>query len=204
MAKSNKAKTTIEKIDQLKAQRLAEISDIEGNIMRVRKALEDAEEGIKKAIESTNLQDFESSNTAKNKAETELKMYESRLEQIKNREYIHEDESDEVITSLLEYEKDITADYLQKSKVIIEQLAELTNTYRTAVDDTETALLRWTNEIHANHRTFGRTYYTRDGKTTDRSEKPVPVRVVQYSGCFESNIAKNFIELYEQGNRNEV
>lgn len=197
----NITEMTAEKIKEIKTKRAAEAAGINAEIEKAQRDITKAEENIKRAIESTNIKDFEKYTQDKKKAGAVVEMYTRRLEQLNTHAAITEEESDAVITNLLEYEEELSNKYLTDCAPEVEKLRELTREYLSMISDAESTLNQWTTEIHPNHRTFGRSSFYKNGSYTDRSDTPTPVHRTPFYGCYESTIIKNFLEMIEEKER---
>lgn len=159
----------------------------------------EAEAALKDATERMDLDAYEDAKQAKRKAQTAIDMYSGRYNQIKQQEYISEEESDKVIDSLLSYENEIAANFKQAIAEPLRALDNLLQTYRAEVEDTEATIKAWGTFIHANYNTRGKTLRTDPltGIQTDRSDRPVPVHTMPYTGCSEAEQLKTYLEKAE-------
>lgn len=150
--------------------------------------LQEANEKAKQAAASMSVKEYEKAQEEKKKAETAFAMYSDKLEQIRNQEYISEEDSDKIIDSLLTYEEELANDFRSELKMLLQDLNTMLCDYKNRVQNVERTITEWTTDIHANYNTRGRTYTTDPdtGITTDRSKTPVPVHAMPYTGCDEA------------------
>lgn len=186
-------KSQIEYLTQTKAANLETIRQKQTEAKEQKAA---ADLAIAEATEKMDIEAYEEAKQAKRKAQSALDMYTGRYKQLEAQEYISEAESDKVIDSLLQYEKDLAADFKERAAAIIFSLQDLAEEYGAAVKDTEDTLGVWTSSIHANYSTRGLTFRTDPftGLQTDRAEKPVPVHRYPYTGGEEYKAIKDFLK----------
>ena len=196
MAKSvdtvvNEAKKTRERIDKILREREMEIEDTLANIRAYETEANEADDAMREATVAANLGAYDVAKAKRREAKTASEMYRARLDMINKRELISEEESDGVIDSLLAYEADLTAQYEKDIREPLALIEKLTDTYQSSIGEVERTIDRWTSDIHANYRTFGRTYYKETG--SDRAPAPVPVHITGYKGSDVATIARDFI-----------
>lgn len=175
-------------ISQMMEEKQAELDNICALQKAAREKAAAAAEEMKIATERMDFDRYETAKETKRKANIALEMYDGRYNQIKTREIISEEESDQAIDRLLEYENQLTADFKEKAASLLQQLDALLETYQAEIRDTEETITLWGNEIHANYRTFGQSsfYDKATGTTIDRSPAPIPVHRMNYTGCDEA------------------
>lgn len=190
MEKQNTTKEVRERMAGMIARKQKDMFEIESAIAEQMDALTAANSMIRDAIERTDPGDYEDAKKAKHKAENTIEMYSRRLEQLREREYLTEKESDEVIDQLLEYEATLDEEFRRDIKAPLQKAAEVLQAYKNAMFETESTLREWQEEIHANYNTRGGSsfYDPETGGYTDRSPRPVPVHYEFYYGINESNI----------------
>ena len=190
--------TTLDKVKKqirdLQENRTKQLLEINSKQEESQARLHKAEKAMRDATEVMNLEAYEQSKAEVDKANIALEMYKDRYAQISKREYISEEESEKVIDSLLDYEKDLESEFISAIKKPIEELQEIHRKYTSEVDETEKTLRTWTNDIRKNYSTRGRTTrIDESGEVTDRSDKPVPIRITPYYGCDESVMIGTFL-----------
>lgn len=171
----NREKTTAAILEKIEAERRAECA---------------AQEAIDKATAAL---DFEMNHKAqldKTAATERRALLQRRFDQLNSRKLVPEDESDKVISSLLQYEQDLAAAFEKEVSAPLATLEKLCKEYREKVQETENTINKWTREIHPNYLKPGTTYP--DG--THRSPTPVPVHIVAYSGSALSGQIYNFLQ----------
>lgn len=192
----NTTESVKKRISEMKAARAAELEKIEAKRKESQELIKAAEKDMQKAAELTDGETFNAAYKAKEKAITALEMYTLRRDQIARAEYISEEESDSVIDSLLEYEKTLDNEFLTAAAAQIRELSKLYEYYADQISETEKTLREWQQDIHANYRTRGVTTWKdpETGERTDRSNKPVLIRIHPYKGCKESAKIREFLE----------
>lgn len=190
MSKQTIAEKVSEQIDAMLTQRAQEIAVIETALASANAQKQEAEASAKAAIEKTDFAAYESAKDAQRKASAAIEMYEARLKQLTEREFISEEESDRVIDSLLAYEADLAERYADDIKTPLAALEAIHSQYRQEVQNVERIIGRWTREIHANYRTPG-TIYAETG--TNRAPYPAPVHRVPYVGSPESEKTDKYL-----------
>lgn len=177
-----------DRIDQLQAAKAAELETISEKQKEIRTQIEMASLAMRKATECMSVDDYETAKAAKRKAQSALDMYGARYKQIEAQEYISESESDHVIDSLLQYEEDLTSQFKTAIVKPLRELEKLRAQYLDEIADTEHTLTVWQRDIHANYLSRGGTSYhdTETDTWTERSNTPIPVHRIPYTGCSES------------------
>lgn len=188
MAKVNAVTKVNDLIIELTESKAAQISDIKNKIAEATSARNHAEAEMKAATERMDVEAYEAAKSALNRAATAIEMYTARYNQLQTNDYISEEESDKVIKSILDYEKEQEKEFAKAAAPIIDKLRNLLEEYAGDVQRAELVLIAWTTEIHANYRTI-------DGS---RNVRPLPVHVVPYTGCKESITVRKFLEAMDK------
>lgn len=185
-----------EQISRFISDREREIGEIDQHIASATADKAAAEANLRTAIETTNQDDYNRAKIAISAATSVIEMYSARRKQLVNKDFISERESDAVIDSILEYEKELAKSFKSAAAVHLRKLADLRDEYLKTVMDAENTLLVWQTDIHANYKTRGGTMFFDDltGTYTDRSPKPVPVRFAAYVGCREAQELGEYLE----------
>ena len=197
MAKQNTVVQDVKvKMRTLQEDKAAQLDTIRQKQDEARAQIEAAVLSMRQATEALDVRAYEEALADKKKAQTALDMYSGRYEQIAQKDYISEQESDKVIAGLLAYEEDLAAEFKAAAADILRQLAKLHKDYTEAVEETESTLSAWQRYIHANYKTFGRTLRMDPltGELTDRSKTPTPVHLLRYEGCSEAVITGLYLE----------
>lgn len=196
MAKQTVLDKVKNRMKEMQDSKAAQLETIRQKQEEARTDREAADLAIKEATEHMNLEAYAEAKDAKRKAQTALDMYNGRYKQIKQQEYISEAESDSVVDSLLEYEKQLAEDFKAAAAVHLKKLAELLKDYKAAVQDTENTLTAWQRDIHANYNTRGAMTRTDPltGEQTHRSERPIAVHTMPYTGCPEADRMGHYLE----------
>ncbi len=194
------AKTVLQDVKELMKELLekkaAQMREIQSKLSEARAQEEVADQAIQSSTENMDLDAFENAQEAKRRARVVISMYSSRYAQLQNQEIISEEESDKVIDDLLAYEKEIGERYKSDIRGPLQKLDDLTRKYQGEVAEVERTISAWGRDVHANYTTRGRMQRTDPltGEKTDRAERPVPVRVLPYTGCDESAIMETFLK----------
>lgn len=149
MAKQTALEDVKELMADLVEARTAQLEEVQRGIEETRQKLKEVDAAIASATVSTDLQAYEKGTAAKSKLETALSMYTTRLELIRDGEYISEAESDAVVDRLLAYEEQITDRFRADIAGPIETLKNIYNAYAAEFFDIEATLSTWQREIHA-------------------------------------------------------
>ena len=199
-ANNNLTQEVKKRMRELMEAKTTQLAEIETRTAEARARLEAAGAAIRQATEEMNVDSYEAAKAQAAKAQAALDMYTARYAQLKNQEYISEAESDKVIDSLLEYEKDLEKDFKAALVVSLKNLAKLHADYVAAVNDAENTMAAWQQDIHANYRTRGS--MTRvdplTGERTDRMERPVPAHRMYYGGCDEAVRLGRYLKLEKE------
>lgn len=190
-------KTTLEAVQEhmreMKETKALELERIRQLQRKAGTELEAAETAMRRATEEMNIEAYEEAKTQKQKVQTALDMYASRYSQIRQKEYISEEESDKVIKSLLQYEDELADTFTKSLGTHLKSLEVLYATYINEVRATEDTLRRWTNDIHANYQAEVTSKVLPDGSVTKRMDKPQPVHLVEYTGCTEAKLLGEYL-----------
>lgn len=150
-----------------------------------RTEIEAAGLALKDAAERMDIAAYTAADQARNTARIGLEMYQARQQQILKKELITEAESDKVINSLLDLERQLAEDFEAALIAPLVQLAELQRDHMARIREVESVLDAWQRDIHANYDTRGVTRYydEKTGEYTSRSKIPVAVHSAPYRGC---------------------
>ncbi len=178
----DEVKTRMKEMQEKKASELARLADLTDQAWR-KSAI--AEGLMREAAEAMNVENYERAKRQKESAQVALEMYKAKYDQIAAQEYITEVESNKVIRSLLDYEKQLEEDFQQKLGEQKEALEQLLTGYRDEVAEVEKILTIWPNEIRKNYIDWEgvTTYYDPvTKKSSNRSPNPIPIRKIAYTG----------------------
>lgn len=192
------------KMQELISEKERDYALIETKRAAALKQLKASEEALEAASANMDAAAFDQASQEKHRAETVLAMCAAKSEQIKAHRYISEAESDQVIDELLAYEDQLAADFVKAAGKLLDKLDECQKNYAAEVQEVEQIITTWCSQIHPNYRARHGTTYYRDGKQTDRADRPIPVHndyAGGYKGCQASIlIENNLYELREQMN----
>ena len=192
MAKQTVLEEVKMRMQEMKEKKAGELDAIRQKQAEAQTQKEAAELAIKDATERMDLEAYEEAKQAKHRAQTAIDMYSGRYKQIAAQEYISETESDKVIDSLLEFQKETESRFKADLAEYLRKLAQMAAEYQTTVDGIEQTIVAWTRDIHTNYNSRGTTIYKETG--TDRSPYPIPVRQTPYRGCSEAIMLENYLE----------
>lgn len=176
-------------IDKLTKQKQDELNEIALRISEAGDRIRTAEEEIKAATAEMDVDRYEAATATKRKAEIALRMYRERQRQIQERVFVTEEESDKVISGLLDYEQQLADKFQAQAAPLLDQLRQAVESYQAEVRETEGVLSVWTNNIHQNYRAEG---------TGPRREKPVPVHPGGYNGSAYFMRVRSVLEQLER------
>ena len=179
MSKQNIAQEVRGRIKEMTATKKAELEIIENQREAINERLKSANEAVFTSSHNMDIDAFQKAVAERETAQIELDMYNTKFNQIRDQEYITEEESDRVIDSLMEYEKQLSDDFEKDIIPLLKKLSALYEKYTQGINETEEVIWEWTRNIHANYRNPTALYS--DG--TNRSSKPLPVRNIPFSGC---------------------
>lgn len=185
--KVEEVRASIQKMCEDKARELAKIDE---KIRQAEQAEEKAAAEMHEAVVNTNIGAYAIAKEAQTAANTTLEMYRERRRQLDTKQFVTEEESDATIDALLDYEKQLTANFIAAIREPLDKLATLQENYAQEIAQAEATIIDWTGRIHANYSTRGGTFFA-DG--TDRSPEPVPVRRIPYTGAPASEVTANYI-----------
>lgn len=160
-------------IDKYISDNEREIGEIDQHIASARTDKEKAEAALKAAIETTNQDDFTRAKAQIAAADNAIEMFTARREQLANKEFLSESESDAVIDSLLEYKDARDKEFIDAIAAQIATLDSLVSGYNGAYKEMVGVIRDWEHRIHANYRNPIVTYPA--GVTPKR--EPVPVTI---------------------------
>lgn len=189
MLKTNTAKEVKARIDQLLSDKSRSLSEIQTARKEAEERQSIAKKKMKTAIELTDANAYEEAKKEFNSAGNAVEMYSARYEQLNLKEFLTEEESDRVIDSLLNYEKELEKDLIKSMEKPLKTLQTLYKEYDQSIIETENVMREWTNSIHFNYRSEGTIY--KDG--TNRSDVPVPVRRTLFTGCPAAQITERYL-----------
>lgn len=191
--KAQEIQQRIEEMTRAKNSELAKIAEKKGEA-QARK--EKAEAKLKEATEQMDLEAYEEAKAEINKEKTAIDMYSGRYSQIAKQEYISEEESDSIIDSLLQYERELDTQFIDDIREPLEMLQGIRKQYLDAIFEAERTIRAWETTIHANYSTRGamRRIDKTTGQYTDRSEQPIFVHRSFYRGCKEAEQLENYLK----------
>lgn len=186
------AKKTIKEIEE---KRRADVAVACEKLQGAEDALELANSAIKTATERMDIDAFADAKAAAANAQTEIEMYAGRLQQIKEQEYISEDDSDRVIDSLLDYEDELEAALDDAVAEPIEMLRTILADHMNEVKEVEATLQYWVSHIHATYvsRTGRKRIDPETGLYTNRMDTPQRLRYTPYTGGSTVAVISSFL-----------
>lgn len=157
-------------------------------------AKRDTLDAEKEALNEHPLDNFEAIleiDEERGKINAKIKKYDELERTLRARAVITEAESDKVIDSLLDYERQLESAFMDSIREHVTALQKIRDNYVAAVDETENTISQWTRTIHPNYRAEGTVYHDTG---TNRSPRPVPVHITRYTGGKESGLLKEYLE----------
>lgn len=194
LAVKNTAKEITQRIDDMQNRKKQDLEEIRARQGEARARLAKAKQDIDGAAAVMDLDAFRRAQDSAKQEETALAMYGRRYQQIEGKEYVSEEESNAIIDSLLDYERQLEQDFEKALSSQIRDLTRLRDKYTQDIQETERTLSRWTSEIYPNYRAESATRMLPDGTRTNRMEKPVPVHTSEYKGGGECAILSEYLK----------
>lgn len=188
MKTNNIVEEVNEKIAVLKSDREKELTAIQAHVAEETKNLNEASKAMAAAIDSTDLGAYERAKTEKTRAETALEMYSARYKKVKNLEFITEEESDAIIASLINRDRELTLEFASDLDAALETVRDLLKRHEREKKELSATVERWTRDIHHNYLSATTTFRETG---TNRSPKPIPVKAGD--PCEEYNITKQYL-----------
>lgn len=175
-----------ERIDTLTGDYNRQLNAIAEAVSKANTELAAYRQQMDEASLNEDLKRYTAARNARTDKETLIEMLRAKYDRIVAAGMVTDEESDNQIRELLDYEQELDADFKQAIVEPFRALASLCMEYETLVQRAENLITRWTSEVHANFRMDGTTVYDPEtGKHTNISKKPVPVHSQPYRGCPE-------------------
>ena len=143
MKKNNVIETVNQKIAQLMEVRDADLLQIKNKIAEGEAKEAQAEKAMNAAAAEMDAEKYTKAEHALRVARVSIQMYNTRLEQITNKELITESESDAIIDSILEYEGELAAEFKAAIVAPLKTLKTLAAEYAAEVEKAERTLSIW-------------------------------------------------------------
>lgn len=180
MAKKDVLQEVKDKMKAIRESRAAELELIQKKKAETIKSIEHIDAEIKSAVERIDIDAYETAKAKSASAHAALDMYNARYDQINKHELISEEESDNVIDTLLDYESQLDDAFKTAIKQPLQTLHDLLKAYMDTINDTENTIIQWESGIHPNYRNSN-ALFTKSG--SGRADRPIPVHRIQYTGC---------------------
>ena len=161
-------KNRADELDKIKTEREKALAEIAAHIC----AMNEATEKLDAAA-------YSKAKSKKNAAENAAEMYSARLDAVRKKEIVSEQDSDAFIDHVLSFEAETTAQYECEALGLLNELDALTTEYYSIIKDAKSVLATWTRRVHANYRD----YLDNPGVRTIRRNKATDVHSVGYVGC---------------------
>lgn len=186
------AKALIKEIEEKRRNDVAVASE---KLHDAERELEQANKSLEAATTQMNIDNYADAKVAASHAQTRIEMYSGRLQQIKEQEYISTTDSDRIIDSLLDYEKELEAQLDDAVAEPIEKIRAILTDYLNEVEEVEATLKYWTHNIHVTHKSRnGKKRIDPDtGEYTCVMEKPQRIRFTPYTGGSTAAALKSFL-----------
>lgn len=171
------AKTTLqevqERIKEMKDRKAADLEVLRTKQAEAQANRDAAQKAIKDATASMDLDAYQEAKDAIAKWQTAIDMYSGRHAQIEQKEFVTEEESTNVLASLVAYNDKLAETFRTALAEQLKALKALADNYAASVRETDQALEVWQRDIRANY--ISATAVYADG--TRRSPRPVPISV---------------------------
>lgn len=181
------------RMEEILAAQKAEMEKIQARLAEAREQQKAAEKAMEDATRKTDLDAYDAAKVTRDRAITTQEMLTARANQLSPREVITEEESNQIIGSLRQYNVDLNRSYREALFRIGEDLKQLQDAYSAKIASLDTTMGRWQREIRPNYSTFGQT--TRidpeTGERTDRKETP---NTVQAFTTNDTALVREFLE----------
>lgn len=166
------------RIEKYVADREHETAEIDQHIAEAEADKATAEAAMKAAVEATSQADYNSAKEAIEAAQNVIEMFTARREQLVNKEFLSESESDAVIDSLLAYKKDSDAVLVAALVEECAKIQTIIDKYKGEYKDMYDTIRTWEEQIHANYRRWGVTY-----APGHEPKDPAPVHIPHMHGA---------------------
>lgn len=192
----NIAEEVKKRIDEMTSTRKREIEEARKRCEEAMRQEAKAAEDEKNAVSNMDLKAYEAAKKARSQAQNAIDMFQAKEEQIKQQEYISEEESDKVIDSLIEYENVLAVQFEEIIQPHLSRLIELREEYNHKLRECENTIKLWERTIHANYNTRGSALYKDEitGEMTQRAPRPVPVHMLSNVGSKANGLIETYIE----------
>lgn len=175
-----------ERIDTLTGEYNRQLNAIAEAVSKANTELAAYRQQMDEASLNEDLKRYTAARNARTDKETLIEMLRAKYDRIVDAGMVTDEESDNQIRELLDYEQELAADFRQAIAEPLRSLASLCTEYAALVQRTEDTIIRWTSEVHPNYHMDGKTVFDPEtGKYTDISKTPVPVRSQPFRGCPE-------------------
>lgn len=188
-----------DKITAIENKRIEEKLRMQEEIAKSKREEEAARKDLQAAASKLDTSAYAKAAERENAAHMRVRMYEEKIGQLQRQEDISEEESDGIIDGLLEYSKQLDENFTEELKQKAGDLQKMLDAYTDEAHEVDRIITYWTENIHENHDTRGRSTYYVDGKPTHRSPEPVPVimRRGPWKGCSASDALGDFLNRLE-------
>lgn len=174
----NIVEKTQKRIADLLSTREKTISEINARLETLAADIAEQRKALQGATERLDADAYSKAKASIEMLTTQEEMLRARFTQITTAEYVTEEESENTIAALLDYERELEKTFFDKATDIIAELKKLCEKQREDAAEAEKTLLAWTQQIRPNYISPTTTYP--DG--TRKSQRPVPVHPGGYHG----------------------
>ncbi len=136
------------KMDDLKRKRAAALEEIDKKKKEAQNELTTAQEELEEATGKMDLTAYEKASARRQKAQTALDMYSMRYEQIGKQEYITVQESEEILNSLIKYERQLEKALTNEANDTIHNLLSTIDKYQSDVSEIQKVYREWIHTVH--------------------------------------------------------
>lgn len=137
------------RIDELLAQRDAEIAAAEQALAEAKKAVNAAQDVQDAAISSADVERYSAANADKAKAEMAVEVYSARLEQLKSKEFLDPEEDERITHEIQAYQRKLRDDTTDKIISLLEEVEKVGHEYWDAQGKADKLYDRWFKSVSA-------------------------------------------------------
>ncbi len=184
----NTNETVKKQIQDLLNDRARVFAEIDNSKRELVNKIAEAEKAMNLAMDGMNVEAYEQAKAEIGKLRLAVEMYDRKANQQAKMEFMSEAESDRIIDSLLDYEKELRGNFEEEAKKHLGIISDLLKEYLREYNDVEQTIKAWTANIHANYRSLSGGRYDEKGNWTNRMEKPVAVHPVVNIGKFATEM----------------
>ena len=185
------SKTTLQEVqERIKAMKDKKAADLETLRTKQAEAQANRDAAKKASTDATAIMDldaYQEAQAAIAKWQSAIDMYAGRYAQIEQKEFVTEEESSNVLASLVAYNDKLAETFRTALAEQLEALKALADNYAASVRETNQTLAEWQCDIRANYISDTAVY----ANGSNRSPRPVPISVRK---CAEAERLIKYLE----------